>query len=1218
MTASHTRRSVSLTFKSFKALSGDSMSAMVNSRPPRRIGRGMRLWGAGVTLAILSLAFLEWGIEERRTSNPVSSATTGDLTDLWLSSDSLLVGLKQVGWITTIGSWKVADPHGFQSHAYDLSAFSKGGVDPKRQPLRKAIQSNPTTTPRKPAELYRQDSVPSKAVAAAQQKPLAESSGGHGVSSGPIVAVSRTGEYLAWIAQGNVSLVQTSSARKAGTTSKAVATLLRSRPGQAVDLAFASTDVLSILYDDGTVELRQAQGGAPTTVRTPLTSRSGARLWRSGQWIAVVPTVDAGSGTDSASDLRSAIVVNTHSLNQDVRRFQLPRSTLGKVATTKYAPAAVSEAGHLALGLETGDVLHLHPEGEEPAAIDSVTLAAPGSVLALTFLDDQRVIAAGDFRGIHLLSPGRQDEEIAPAPIGTTLLAISPGLVAFTAGDSLQVRRLIVLRYPSDVGFSLIGAAIFIGVVATTAFRGPRPVALQPLAGLTHIKVRPPQAPGPPPNELITAISRGECMLFAGSGLSAQAGLPTWPEFLGGLAESTGVLTNLDENAKNAIGTAIAAGNYAAAAEEVAAAVPPKDFRDYVTTIGTKARPGPIHKVIEGIPFAAALTTNFDTLLDSTFLSRSSRSYTAVEAEGSGADALLRDLRAKQFFVLSLFGRYDRLNSLLFTGRHYRETLTKNVGLKQLLRSMAERYSFFFVGTSLAGIREFMESLELGSLPLSVKHFALVSCETELAEVEARSLELSFQIKAMSFVPTTGYPEVREFLDVIRKATRAAERPTEDLPRLRKLVLQNIGPFEHQELAFGDSWNVILGDNGVGKTIVLRAIAAALAGQEAPPEATSRLLRTGAAKGKIEVHVGASQTSSVVELSRDLDGRVKVVSASLSPLRLGNWLVLAFPALRAMTYGATPDRGPPQRPSAADVAPLLINAPDTRLSDLKAWLIELKVRATLNDPDGSAARIFKRFFEVLATLTPDVGLEFEKIDEKKILVRTSTGVVPLELVSQGTASVLCWVGVLIQRLYEVHGALPDPESGPALVAVDEIDAHMHPAWQRSLVPQLKKLFPQIQFLVTTHSPMIVGNLDKEKGEIVFKVRREGSRVVFDQPDVKTKGLRADQILTSPLFAFETSRDVETEAMLKEYTTLVSRDPAKLTQEEHTRMQKAAEYLEVVAPTPQERSEAAKAYQLIRGALEQELSNLNETEKEKLVTEVKAQINEAVTGSRRPS
>src|SRR5262249_57438715 len=71
------------------------------------------------------------------------------------------------------------------------------------------------------------------------------------------------------------------------------------------------------------------------------------------------------------------------------------------------------------------------------------------------------------------------------------------------------------------------------------------------------------------------------------------------------------------------------------------------------------------------------------------------------------------------------------------------------------------------------------------------------------------------------------------------------------------------------------------------------------------------------------------------------------------------------------------------------------------------------------------------------------------------------------LVSQGAASVLSWVGVLYQRLHEISNG--DLEGLAALVLIDEIDAYLHPALQRTLVPTLQKLFPNLQVVATTRS-----------------------------------------------------------------------------------------------------------------------------------------------------
>ncbi|WP_349829340.1 AAA family ATPase [Brevibacterium litoralis] len=78
------------------------------------------------------------------------------------------------------------------------------------------------------------------------------------------------------------------------------------------------------------------------------------------------------------------------------------------------------------------------------------------------------------------------------------------------------------------------------------------------------------------------------------------------------------------------------------------------------------------------------------------------------------------------------------------------------------------------------------------------------------------------------------------------------------------------------------------------------------------------------------------------------------------------------------------------------------------------------------------------------------------------------------------------------------------ESTPGIVLVDEIDLHLHPVWQQQIVPQLLRTFPRVQFVLTTHSPQVIGTVDPERIRIL-----DGARVRV--PDY-SKGLRSDVVL----------------------------------------------------------------------------------------------------------
>lgn len=252
------------------------------------------------------------------------------------------------------------------------------------------------------------------------------------------------------------------------------------------------------------------------------------------------------------------------------------------------------------------------------------------------------------------------------------------------------------------------------------------------------------------------------------------------------------------------------------------------------------------------------------------------------------------------------------------------------------MQTLFARRTFFFLGVSLNGILEYLEALELSSL-LPGEHFALVDEICEPDDTQVRALKRNFGINLVGFRPAFGHPEIVEFLEKLR-AKVDEKGPTEVLrvrPVLKRVVLQNIGPFESLDVELSASWNVLLGDNGMGKSVVLRSIAAALCGETAEEAAVTRLLRSGSREGSIELHVGAERYR--VELQRDLDGRVHIQSASLSPLRLGNWLVLGFPALRSVTW----DR--PKGPSAIGngFMKLMVRWPIQSVKELSSWWMKL-------------------------------------------------------------------------------------------------------------------------------------------------------------------------------------------------------------------------------------------------------------------------------------
>ncbi len=117
----------------------------------------------------------------------------------------------------------------------------------------------------------------------------------------------------------------------------------------------------------------------------------------------------------------------------------------------------------------------------------------------------------------------------------------------------------------------------------------------------------------------------------------------------------------------------------------------------------------------------------------------------------------------------------------------------------------------------------------------------------------------------------------------------------------------------------------------------------------------------------------------------------------------------------------------------------------------------------------------------------------------------------IQYLSHGQRSVLFMVADLLSRLEILNPHLEDPRLSPGIVIIDEIELHLHPTWQQSIIESLLKIFPKIQFIITTHSPQVISSVDK--GQIRFlKNDFETHKVKVHSPSFQTRGLSSDNIL----------------------------------------------------------------------------------------------------------
>lgn len=200
----------------------------------------------------------------------------------------------------------------------------------------------------------------------------------------------------------------------------------------------------------------------------------------------------------------------------------------------------------------------------------------------------------------------------------------------------------------------------------------------------------------------------------------------------------------------------------------------------------------------------------------------------------------------------------------------------------------------------------------------------------------------------------------------------------------------------------------------------------------------------------------------------------------------------------------------------------------------------------------------RRVKDILATVLPDL----RSADDIEILpsqglgepsdrggvhfhVPTAIEPVPLSGVSLGYQIITTWILDLVLRLYKRYPDSSEPLSEPGIALIDELDLHLHPRWQREIMDYLADCFPAIQFVATAHSPLIA---QAAKSAKLIVLRELDGEVIIDDQGWQVNSWRADQILASDLFGIPT-RSKEIEALRRERDELLDKDQRDSVEEE---------------------------------------------------------------------
>lgn len=711
-----------------------------------------------------------------------------------------------------------------------------------------------------------------------------------------------------------------------------------------------------------------------------------------------------------------------------------------------------------------------------------------------------------------------------------------------------------------------------------------------------------------PIHELRKLIAAGRCVLFVGAGVSNFSGMPTWAELIPAIIARAVAETLLRDDERQHLTSLSDHGELDQAADMIQESIGIEKMRDYLhKELAWSAEPHEIHRNLASLPFSAAVTGNWDDLIERAFDKRQPKIVTWDRAKEASEclDSLV-------FFLLKLSGDLSRAESILLNRRSLEGAIAKDKALNAFIEQLLTSRTIVFVGASPETIEVLMR-FGANRTGQESRHYAFIG--TNYApEWESRSAPLS-RFYGVTLIP---YGSGAELVTLIQQLQmegneESAVSGLAGPPVLKRVVFQNVGPFESLEVKFEPRWNVLLGDNGVGKSSVLRALGVALGGAASEPWA-DRIIKVGCESANITLET-THYTHRISIFRRSSGPGAELRCVPLSPM--APLLILGFPPLRAVNWGGVSSiLESKSGPDADDILPLVAGGADLRLDSLKQWIVNIDYRIKDAKAEGRDAGPFQKliedFFEVVCRVTEGLPIRFGRVDPatRQVTVVTSDAEVPIELVSQGTASLISWVGVLLQRLYDIHGP-SEPRLRNALVLIDEIDAHMHPKWQQSIIHHLQDIFPNIQVVATAHSPLVVAGRSADEVTIFSRDPTTG-KISADRASISFKGMRSDQILTSQAFGLDAARDYDTTAKLSEYRALLQK--AELTDSERNKLNALRSDEAILRRSLGETPLQASAYDLLSESIDMALSAKSPEESAKLRQEIEFQLREARLGS----
>jgi hypothetical protein len=203
------------------------------------------------------------------------------------------------------------------------------------------------------------------------------------------------------------------------------------------------------------------------------------------------------------------------------------------------------------------------------------------------------------------------------------------------------------------------------------------------------------------------------------------------------------------------------------------------------------------------------------------------------------------------------------------------------------------------------------------------------------------------------------------------------------------------------------------------------------------------------------------------------------------------------------------------------------------------WVLMNSAKHALAKEEGdmaSAALYAKSLGRIIDAIKQITELDVEfKIQRQPLSVklRVDKDIIPFEVLPDGLKSIISWLGDLSVRLDTIGWAYRglDIFEQELILFLDEIDIHLHPKWQRKILPAVQKLFPNSQIFVSTHSPFVVGSVEDAW---IYQLPEKGKQTERVIKPVRSDPGKSYRLILKEIFDVDKDFGEETEILISKF------------------------------------------------------------------------------------